>query len=99
MITMLKNIKGILEAAAEDMNCIAKTQSANYLFTVQEDGITLTILQAELFRTLMAKILFVRCQSRHDLNMTLAFLAMRVWNPDEDDYRELVRTIYYIRAT
>ena len=69
------------------------------MFIVREYEGTLTGTQADLFQTLVAKILFVRCRSRPDLKMALAFLTTRVLNPDEDDYKKLARTIPYIRKT
>ena len=48
-ITMPKDIEGILEAEAEDMNGITESPSANNLFQVQEDGGTLKPVKANLF--------------------------------------------------
>ena len=55
---MPKNIKSILEAAAEDMKIISKTPAANRLFQVREYSSTLTSVQADLFQTIVEKILF-----------------------------------------
>ena len=98
-ITMPEHIKGILEAATEDMNGTAKNPSSNHFFKVREDGGTLTHVQADLLRTIVAKILFVSCWSRPKLNTALAFLTMRFLNPDEYNYKKLACTIWYIRAT
>ena len=54
-ITMTKHIESILEAVAEDMDGIAETPLANNLFTVIEDGDTLTGTQDELLLNLVAK--------------------------------------------
>ena len=59
----------------------------------------LTVMQADLFRTLVEKILFVRCRSRPNLQITLALLTLRVQNIDGNDHNKLARTINYIRAT
>ena len=97
-ITMLNRIKGILEEAAEEMNCISETPEANHLFTVQEDGGTLTRGQADLFRTLVEKILFVIYQSRPDLKMVLYFLTTQFHNTDKEDYKKLACMTRYTRA-
>ena len=81
------------------MNSIAETQAANYLFTVQEDGGPLTHMQANLFQTLVAKIIFFRCQPRPDLKTELDFLTTRVRNTDKNNYKKLSRTIRYSRKT
>ena len=96
---MPKHIKSILGAAAENMDGIAETPEANNMFTVREYGDTLTGMQADLFRTLVAKILFLLFRSRPYLNTTLAFLTARVHNPDGYEYKNLARTIRHIRAT
>ena len=72
---MSKHIKRILEAAVEDMGGIDETPEANDMFTVREYGDKLTGIQADLFRTLVAKILFLRFWSRPYLNTALAFLT------------------------
>ena len=98
-IIITKHIKGILESVAKGMNSTAKTSAANHLFTVQEDGGTLTRVQADLFQTLVEKILFISFRSYPDLNTELVFVTMPVRNPEEDNYKELTQTISYTRAT
>ena len=56
-------------------------------------------VQANLFQTLVAKIMFFRFQSRPNLKTALDFLTKRVRNPDKDDYKKLACTIRYIRGT
>ena len=83
-ITMPKHIEVILEEAEKDMDIFANTPASNHLLQVQEDGSTLLPVQADLFQTLVSKILFVSCRSRPDPNMALAFLTIQFRNPDED---------------
>ena len=75
-ITMPKHIEVVLEAATEDMDNAAKTPETNHVFQVQEDGGMLASLQADLFRNLVAKILFVSFQSRPDLKTALSFFTI-----------------------
>ena len=77
-ITLPKHTESILEAVAEYMGSIDETKEANHLFTVRKYGDTLMGMQADLFQTLVAKILFVSCRSRPDLRTELAFLTMQV---------------------
>ena len=56
-------------------------------------------MQADLFGTLVSNIFFVGYCSRTNLKTALYLLTTRVHNPDEDDYKKLVHTILYIRAT
>ena len=62
-------------------------------------GDTLTVTQAELLWTLVAKMLFVSFRSRTNLKTALAFLNTWVRNPDRGDYKKLFRAIPCIRAT
>ena len=98
-LTMHEHIEGILEAAAEYMDSVSDTPASNHMFQVQEYGGTLTPVQANLFQTCLAKILFVSCRSRSDLKTVPSFLTTRVLNPDEDNYKKLDCTIQYIRGT
>ena len=98
-ITMPKHIEVVLEAATEDMDNAAKTPETNHVFQVQEDGGMLASLQADLFRNLVAKILFVSFQSRPGLKTALSFFTMQVRNPDQDDYKKLALAIRYTRGT
>ena len=64
-----------------------------------EDGNTFTVTHDDFFRTLAAKIFFVRCWSRPDLKTALAFLTTQVQNPDRYGYQNLTCTMRHIRET
>ena len=96
-ITMHIHIESILKAASEDMDGITETPASNHLFTVIEDDVTLTGIQANLFWNLVAKILFISCRSRSNLKTALVFLTTQVLNPYGDDYKKLSCMIRYIR--
>ena len=98
-IDMQKHIQSILDAATVDMDGTAETPAASHLFQTRGDAKTISKAQADLFRTMVAKIQFVACRSRPDLKLALSFLTTRVKNPDLDDYRKLVRLVRYIRTT
>ena len=98
-LDMQKHIQSILAAAASDMDGLAETPAASHLFQTRTDAKSMSREQADLFRTMVAKILFVACRSRPDLKLALAFLTTRVRNPDLDDHRKLARLVRYIRAT
>ena len=46
-----------------------------------------------------SKLLLLRKRARPDIQPTIAFLATRVRNPDEDDWKKLRRVISYLNAT
>ena len=96
---MPNHIKVIMESEAKDMDGIFNIPVANYMFQVREYVGTLMPVQADLFQTLVAKILFFSFRSRPDLKTALDFLTTQIRNPDENYYKNLAHTIWYIRAT
>ena len=46
-----------------------------------------------------SKLLLLRKRARPDIQPTIAFLATRVRNPDEDDWKKLRRLLSYLDAT
>ena len=47
----------------------------------------------------MAKLLFLSKRARSDIQPTTSFLAARVRNPDEDDWKKLRWLLSYVDAT
>ena len=46
----------------------------------------------------MAKLLFLRKHARPDIQPTIVSLTTRVRNPDEDDWKKILRVISYLDA-
>ena len=72
------------------------TPAANHLFEVNETAHKLNDKDAQTFHTIMAKLLFLCKQSRTDIWNGVAFLTMRVIDPDKDDDKKLSRILKYI---
>ena len=53
----------------------------------------------EVFHTTVAKGLFLSKRARPDLQPTVPFLCTRVKAPDTDDYKKLVRMLWYLNGT
>ena len=51
------------------------------------------------FHTFTAKGLFVCKRGRPDVQTAIAFLTTQVKEPDEDDWKKLVRMMTYLRDT
>ena len=81
-----------------DMNGLAETFAANHLFRVQEDGSNLSMQQYEIYRMIVAKILFVSCQSWPDINTYIELLTNMVKQPNIYKYKNLERCIRCIRS-
>ena len=96
-ITMPENIEGILEAAAYGMDGVSDTPEAHHMFQVREYGSMLTTMRTDLFRAIIETILFAIWRARLDLKTALDFLTKQVQNPDEKNYKNVARTIQYIK--
>jgi hypothetical protein len=100
VINMEKYIHEILEEAPIDMEGMANTPAGNHLFQINnKNPEKLDRATAEIFHTLVAKLLFVSKRGRPDIQLPVSFLTTRVREPDIDDYRKLSRVIRYLRST
>ena len=52
-----------------------------------------------MFHTFVAKSLLATKISWHDINTAVDFLTTRVWGPNEDDRKKLLRLMQYLRDT
>ena len=74
-----------------------QTPAAKHLFQTR-DTTKISKEKAEAFHTWAAKGLFLCQGSRLDTQMAVAFLCTRVKNPDEDDWKKLIRLLCYLRT-
>jgi len=81
-----------------DMNGAVKTPAVSYLFNLNKDAKKLQEDKAQLFHHLVAKLLYLSCRTRQDIQMAVAFLCTRVQSPYEDDYQKLTRVMQYLQA-
>jgi hypothetical protein len=101
-ITMLDYVDDNLAAfdKAEPKGGGTKTSAApDSLFKVDEDCEKLAQAKAVEFHNLVAKTLYATNQARPDTCTAIAFLTMRVCEPDKDDWSKLVHLMRYIRGT
>ena len=71
----------------------ARTPAADHLFKVRDDARPISEKLAQTFHTFVAKSLFATKRARPDIASTVYFLTTRVIEPDEDDWKKLVRMI------
>ncbi len=81
-----------------DKNDTSKNPSADDLFTVG-DSPALSQDMAEEFHTFVAKGLFACKRARHDIHSTIAVLCTRVTNPNQDDWKKLLKLLRFINGT
>jgi hypothetical protein len=101
-ITMLDYVNDILAAfdKAEPKGGGTKTSAApDSLFKADEDCEKLTQAKAVEFHNLVAKTLYATKRARPDTCTAIAFLTMRVREPDKDDLTKLFHMMRYIRGT
>ena len=99
MISMKDYINSMLEGLPDDMNGESATPAGNHLFQVDPNGTKLGEEQAILFHHNTAKLLFLCKRARPDIQPPVAFLCIRVEEPDHDDYKKLARVMRYLRGT
>lgn len=101
-ISMFHYIDEILSAydKAEPQGKGTKTSAAPVdLFTVDQDCEKLPQNKAVEFHNLVAKTLYATKRARPDTCTSIAFLTMRVREPDKSDWKKMAHLMRYIRGT
>ena len=98
-MNMIKYIKDTIEGFIELISGGAATLAASHLFEVNEDDVNLVEHLAQVFHTTTAKLLFLCKRARPDIQVSIAFLTTRAKQPDEDDWKNLVRVLKYLKDT
>ena len=99
-INMEHYIDMMLQDAPEDMEGVATTPAASYLFKVNgKDPQHLGTEKKKVFVHLVMQGLYLSQRGRPDIRTAIAFLCSWLCNPDEDDYKKLTRMMQYLRGT
>ena len=69
------------------------------LFNVDINPETLSQLDVDKFHSRVAKLLYMAKRARPDLLTAVGFLATRVSNPTQEDWKKLERVLRYVNAT
>ncbi len=102
MVKMIDYIKKMVDEfpyQEEVKGQISKVPATENLFKVNPKGIKLDKEKAEAYHTSVAKGLFVAKRSRGDILPTIAYLCTRVKEPDEDDWKKLIKLLKYLNGT
>jgi hypothetical protein len=98
--SMIDFIDGVLSEVPADMTTgVSVTPAAAHLFDINPSAEPLNKDDAEMFHTMVAKLLYLCKRSRPDIHTAVAFLSTRVSKPDVDDYKKLRRVIRYLRGS
>jgi len=98
-LSMYEYIDKMLAELQTDMNGVSRVPAAGQLFNINPDPIKLPEDKAQLLHHLVAKLLYLCSCTRQYIQTVVAFLCTRVKEPDEDDYKKLVKEMQYIRNT
>ena len=98
-IDMTDYVEKMVEEFEYELPKSAKTPAAEHLFKVNDKCEKLNDKLASDFHTFTAKGLFVCKRGRPDVQTAIAFLTTRVKEPDQDDWKKLVRMMTYLRDT
>ena len=87
------------EAFCEDVLKAAKTLAKKDLFSIDETSRRLDKRRDELFKHIIAKLLYVSKRCRLDIQLAIGFLCTRVLCRTDKDWEKLRRTLQYIYGT
>ena len=98
-VDMTDYVEKMIEEFEYELPKSAKTPAAEHLFKVNDKCEKLNEKMASDFHTFTAKGLFVCKRGRPDVQTAIAFLTTRVKEPDQDDWKKLLRMIMYLQDT
>lgn len=83
----------------EDMDGTATSPAAEHLFKTKVNVVKRDDEKADSFHQVTVKVLFMCKRGQPDIHTEIAFLCIRVKNPDQDNYKKLARVIKYLCRT
>jgi len=98
-ITMKDYLKEAIEESGLDITRTVATPANRELFEVNQPVRPLSQAQAEVFHSVVAKLLYVGIRARGDLLLTIIYLCTRISAPTVEDQRKLKRLLEYINGT
>jgi hypothetical protein len=98
-IKMLDYVDKMLANLPAEMDGEAPSPAATHLLTLKDDQTKVDEKKAQFFHTYVAKTLFLCKRARPDLQTAVAFLSTKVKSCNEDDYKNLIRMLQFLRAT
>ena len=99
IVDMTRYVEKMVEDFPDKLKEGAKLPWTERLFKVDENSPILDEERAKTMYTFVMKAMFVCKRGRPDVQPAVAFLATRVKEPNEQDYRKLVRLMEYMKAT
>ena len=98
-ITMSSYLHEAINESGMDIRCKAATPATGTLFTTSPDATALERKDADMFRRIVCKLLYVGLRARADILTALSYLSTRITCPTEEDYKKLRRLLEYLLGT
>ena len=83
----------------EDVSRAVAQPAGGHLFKTNENAEKLDEETADIFHTIVAKLLWIMKRARPDIEPAVSFLCTRVQAPDVDDKKKLRQLLRYLQAT
>jgi len=98
-LDMTPYVKSMIEDFPDELNGKSKTPWNENLFKVDTTSKQLDPERARVFHTFVMKGMFLCKRARQDVQPAVAFLATRVTEPNEGDWKKLVKLMNFLKAT
>jgi hypothetical protein len=98
-VSMRSYLKESIAESNLQINKVAPTPSRRDLLEVNNSSLLLSKEEAEVFHSVVAKLLYVSLRARPDISLTVSFLCSRVSKSTRQDQEKLKRLLEYIYGT
>ena len=98
-IDMTPYVKSMIEEFPEELSGKTKGPWNENLFKVDTTSKKLEAERAKIFHTFVMKGMFLCKRGRQDVQPAVAFMATRVTEPNEGDWKKLVKMMNFLKAT
>jgi hypothetical protein len=99
VITMKSYLEEAIDESGLSINRTAATPARKNLFEVDDGATPLQKNEAEVFHSVVAKLLYVSIRARMDLLLAVGFLCTRVSKSTVQDQKKLKRVLEYINGS
>ncbi len=99
VVTMKSYLKEAIEESEMNINQTAATPARKNLFVLDDKAAPLPKNEAEIFHSVVAKLLYVSIRARGDLLLAISFLCTRVSKSTTQDQGKLKRVLEYINGS
>ena len=92
-------INEAIEMFPEEINRKVRSPAGHGLFEVNDKDELLHEKQAEMYHSLVMKLMWIEKRARPDIETAVSFLSTRVSQPNMGDWRKLKRVLQYLKTT